>query len=215
MSSAHLLSEELLLAYASGESSEAMSLLAAAHLSLSPPARAVLARLEAGLGASLAQAPVTSVAEGAFDALLGRLDEALPPEPRAERPALKTDFSIPEPLWPYLAGKDWTRVVPGRVKQVELDLEVEGTPLALVWMRPGFRVPTHSHHGPEFNLVLTGGFHDLGEDFLPGDVAERGPEHEHDLRVHDDGPCAVLVVRQGPLIPRSAAAHVASWLTGF
>lgn len=213
--STHLLSDELLLAYATGESDEAMSLLTAAHLSLSPPARAVLARLEAGLGLGLEQAPVASMAEGALEALMGRLDEAPAPTERAARPALKTDFPLPEALWPYLAGKAWKSVVPGRVKQVELDLKLGGTPLALVWMRPGFRVPTHSHHGAEFNLVLSGGFTDLAEDFLPGDVAQRGPEHEHDLQVHDDAPCAVLVVREGPLIPRSAAAHVASWLTGF
>ena len=211
----HLLSEELLLAYASGESSEAMSLLAAAHLSLSPAARQVLSRLERNLAAGMESAPVALVAPDAFALLLGRLEEP-PPEPVVQtKPALPTDFEIPAPLWPYLQDKAWKTVLPGRVKQVELAPQIGQTPIALVWMRPGFRVPTHSHHGAEFNLVLTGGFTDLKQDFLPGDVAERGPEHAHDMQVHDEGPCVVLVVRDGPLIPRSAAAHVASWLTGF
>lgn len=215
MSDSHLLSEELLLAYAAGESSEAMSLLAAAHLSLNPAARAVLQRLEASLAAGMQSAPEAMVAPDAFAMLLGRLEEA-PEEPLVQtKPALVADCELPEPLWPYLQGRDWRSVVPGRVKQVELALTVGNTPLALVWMRPGFHVPTHSHHGPEFNLVLSGGFTDLNQDFLCGDVAERGPEHQHDMQVHNDGPCVVLVMRDGPLIPRSAAAHLASWFTGF
>ena len=215
MSTAHLLSEELLLAYAAGESSEAMSLLAAAHLSLNPSARQVLDRLEQDLSTGMESATVAAVSKDAFSQLLGRLDEPLPEPVVQAKPALPADFEIPEPLWPYLQGREWKSVVPGRVKQVELALHIGETPLALVWMRPGFRVPTHSHHGPEYNLVLSGGFTDLNQDFLPGDVAERGPEHEHDMRVHDDGPCVVLVVREGPLIPRSATAHLAAWLTGF
>lgn len=215
MRTAHLLSEELLLAYAAGQSSEAMSLLAAAHLSLNPQAREVVARLEQELATGMERAPVASLADDALEQLLGRLDEAPKAAVVVPRPALKTSFEIPEPLWPYLQGRDWRSVVPGRVKQVELDLRIGQTPLALVSMRPGFRVPTHSHHGAEFNLVLTGGFSDLDQDSLPGDVSERGPEHEHDMRVHEDGPCVVLVVRDGPLIPRSATAHLASWLTGF
>ncbi|MFT5583319.1 MAG: putative transcriptional regulator [Cognaticolwellia sp.] len=215
MSDAHLLSDELLLAYATGESSEAMSLFAAAHLCLNPAARAVLRRLEAGLAAGLESAPTALLEQDAFAKLLGRLDETPAAPMVPTQPALETEFEIPEPLWPYLQDLDWRSVVPGRVKQVELELKEGQTPLALVWMRPGFRVPVHSHHGPEFNLVLSGGFTDLDQDFLPGDVAQRGPEHEHDMQVHKDGPCVVLVMRDGPLIPRSAVAHLASWFTGF
>ena len=174
-----------------------------------------MARLEQTLAAGMESAPVASLAKDALPMLLARLDEAPETAVVVPRPALKTGFEIPEPLWPYLQNRDWKSVVPGRVKQVELGVRIGQTPLALVSMRPGFRVPTHSHHGAEFNLVLTGGFSDLDQDFLPGDVSERGPEHEHDMRVHEDGPCVVLVARDGPLIPRSATAHLASWLTGF
>jgi putative transcriptional regulator len=85
---AHLLSEELLLAYAAGHSSEAMSLLAAAHLSLNAQAREVLARLEQELAAGMERAPMASLADDAFAKLLGRLDEAPEAAAGVPRPAL-------------------------------------------------------------------------------------------------------------------------------
>lgn len=73
------------------------------------------------------------------------------------------------------------------------------------------------HEGAEMNLVLQGGSDDLGSDqtFLPGDLSVRSAEVEYGIRIHDDGPCTVLVVLEGRLLPRTPLGHVTAWLGGF
>lgn len=106
--------------------------------------------------------------------------------------------------------------MPG-VRQVGLPLSMAGTPVRLVELRAGFEVPLHGHEGTELNLVLRGGFDDLGsgETFLPGDLSVRGAEVEHGIRTHRDGPCTVLVVLEGRMQPRTLLGHVAVWVSGF
>ena len=71
--------------------------------------------------------------------------------------------------------------------------------------------------GAEVNLVLQGCLDDLGSDeaFLLGDLSVRSAEVEHGMRIHVDGPCTVLVVLEGRLLPRTLLGHVAAWLGGF
>jgi putative transcriptional regulator len=200
---------DLLLDHAAGALPEALDVLVQTHAELSPDVRHVLDTLHAGMGHGLDQAPAVPLADDALERMLGRLDApAAPPVPAP-------DIDLPRALWPYAQELTWRTVVPGRVHQLQLPVWWGTTQVAVVRMRAGFRVPTHGHHGAEYNLVLDGGFTDMGEDLRAGALCARGPDHVHHVQIHDDGPCTVLVVRQGALIPHSPAAHLASWLTGF
>lgn len=201
--------DTLLLEHAQGTLPHALEVLLSTHVELNPDARAKVQVLHAALGHGLQHTAPTELSAGALDAVLARLDQPPP------APVSAPDVDLPRALWPYAHGVRWQTMVPGRVHQLPLPVWWGDTQVAVVRMRPGFRVPTHTHHGAEFNLVLEGGFTDMGEELRTGQLCTRGPEHEHDVQIHDDGPCIVLVVRQGALIPRSPMAHLASWFTGF
>lgn len=210
---------DLLSAHAAGTAPEPVSLAVACHLALCAACRAQAAALEAVGGALLDDGPSVPMAGGALDAVLAQLDAPAPaPAARPPVPAWARALgTIPGPLRPYLPDAPrWERPVPG-VRQVGLPLSMGGTPVRLVELRAGFEVPLHGHEGTELNLVLRGGFDDLGsgETFLPGDLSVRGAEVEHGIRTHRDGPCTVLVVLEGRMQPRTLLGHVAAWVSGF
>ena len=207
----------LLSAYAAGTTPEAVSLAVACHLSMCAPCRATADGLDA-VGGALLDEGAAAMSAGALASVLSRLDEPGPPAPpRPPVPAWAAHLSVPGPLRPYLAASQrWERPVPG-VRQVSLPLAHGGTAVRLVELRAGCEVPLHGHEGPELNLILQGGFDDLGsrEAFLPGDLSVRGAEVEHGIRAHADGACTVLVVLEGQLLPRTLLGRIAAWMGGF
>lgn len=207
----------LLSAYSAGTTPEAVSLAIACHLSVCARCRATTDGLDALGGAMLGDGRA-EMSAGSLDAVLSRLDQqGAPPPARPPVPAWASHLPIPGPLRPYLPQRTrWELPVPG-IRQVGLPLVHGGMPVRLVELRAGFEVPLHGHEGAEMNLVLQGGFDDLGSDetFLPGDLSVRSAEVEHGIRIHDDGPCTVLVVLEGRLLPRTLLGHVAAWLGGF
>ncbi len=210
--------DDLLAAYAAGVSPEAVSLVAACHLKTCPACRGRAAALESIGGALLQDAPSVDLAAGALDAVLARLDDPVPPPaPRAPLPGFLAGRPWPRPLHAYLSGADrWQRRVPG-VRQLGLPLDLDGTPVTLVEMRAGFTVPPHGHAGLELNLVLEGGFDDDhdGAVYLPGDLSVKAPDVEHRIHAHPDGPCVVLVVRGGRLVPKDLMGRLGALLGGF
>ncbi|MEL6341640.1 MAG: ChrR family anti-sigma-E factor [Myxococcota bacterium] len=213
--------DALLMAYAAGSLSEAVSLLVATHVSMCPRCRRVLARLDEIGGALLASAqPPSPDDDIGLDAMLARLDEPIPPTSNPEPAALPeafADLNLPEPLRSYVARagvSDWTAVLPGVVRKITLPIVWEGAPVRLTRVRGGFTVPMHTHEGTEFNLVLAGGFHDRGEAYQPGDVAENHEDVTHVLHIDPGEDCVILAVNEAPLVPVGALAQIASLITG-
>ena len=213
--------EDLLLAYTTGALSEAESLLIATHLALCPEARDQVQLLEALGGVLLAQLdrqPPQDAADPTLAALLGRLDAPRPSAPPAPAPLPDAELAaLPQPLRGYAArGGRWKTVVPGMVHQIVLPVAGwSGAPVRLTRVRGGFRVPQHTHRGRELNLVLTGGFHDRGQPFGPGDVADNDEADTHELLIDPGEDCIILAVNEAPLVPVGLSARIASWLTGF
>lgn len=214
--SKHLLSDDLLALHASGQVEEPVRLVVRSHCALVESSARRLADLEALGGAGLESLEGVAMDPGGLTELLARLDQPyVEPEP-PRLPEFLEGLGIPDPLVPLLTGATaWKTVLPGLVHQIPLALSWGATPVTLVRMRPGFVVPMHSHQGTELNLVLKGGFDDDQDEYRPGDVAVKDERDTHRLKIHDDGDCIVLVVRDGPLVPKGPAALVAQWLTGF
>ncbi len=207
----HLIPEELLLSYAAGTAGEALSLLAACHLTLSPESRAHLDTLEAVGGELLAELPGAELAPGSLEAMLARLDEPAP----APRPVPTGDPIFPAPLRRLMGPQPrWRKVWPG-VQVLDLPLHYGPQPVRLTRLAPGIEIPRHTHGGQEYNLVLQGGFSDRGADYLRGDVAVADDTVEHHLDIHDDGECITLVLLDSPLVPRSLKGTIAHWITGI
>lgn len=208
----------LLSAHAAGTASEAVSLAVACHLVACAACRATAADLEA-LGGALLGCGRARMSDGALAAVIAQLDApaAAAAAPRPPVPPWAAHLEVPGPLRPYLSAEPrWERPVPG-VRQVALPVSLGATPVRLVELRAGFEVPLHGHEGVELNLVLQGGFDDLGsgQACVAGDLSVRDESIEHGIRAHGDGPCTVLVVLEGRMVPRTLLGRVAAWAGGF
>jgi putative transcriptional regulator len=189
------IADEWLLDYASGAAPEAVSVLVAAHLELCPAARATLARLEAVGGALLEELPPAGLSPASIELVFAKLDGLAQdkPAPAAARSVL------PRALAPYvpegLEGLTWKNV--GRGFE-EAALGRRGRhAMSLLRARDGGRVPTHTHTGTEFLLVLDGAFRDERAHYARGEVCVGDAETMHTPMVERGTSCLCLVVDDG------------------
>jgi putative transcriptional regulator len=200
----HHPSDELLLDYAAGSTDEPTSLMLATHLALCPGCRDTVARFESVGGALLEEIEPAALAPDALDYLLARLDEQVPASvPRS--PAVGGPPGLmPEPLRSYVgAGLEairWKRVMRG-VEQARIAVGGHGGEVKarLLRIRPGIRIPRHTHAGVEMTLVLAGGFSDGDGHYLRGDFSFSDGEVDHSPVADEDGECLCLTVTDAPL----------------
>ncbi len=205
---------EWLLGHASGTLTEAEDLLLAAHCTLCPDCRAGVRAQEEAAGAALADLAPAPVGAGALDAILGRLGEQeAAPTPPAPSSGTRV---LPQPVRDYIGAFEalsWGFVMPG-IRQVVLPVSHEQMPVRLFHLAPGLDIPLHTHQGLERTLVLAGSYTDQDGTFARGDVGIQDGSADHRQRIDDGEVCIALVVADGPLVPRTAAGRVISWLSG-
>lgn len=207
--------EDLLTAYAAGTTSPGLSLLCAAHLTLSPEARAFVAGLEEWGGSMLAaeddagptsaenQSP-ENLQPPSLEAMLALIDAA---EQQGARPA-ETSAVDPARFGPLpapvarAAGTPFDRI-PWRFRLPGISEHVlpgfDGEKVSLLRGRPGARVLGHTHVGSEATLILTGEMKDGDRVLTRGDIALCGPEHDHHPEIIGDDICYCLIVVDGKL----------------
>ncbi len=64
---------------------------------------------------------------------------------------------------------------------------------------PGARLPSHTHEGSEYTLVLKGGFTDVLGHFRRGDVAIADQNVDHSPLADPDEDCFCFVVLDAPI----------------
>jgi putative transcriptional regulator len=211
---AHHPSEDLLLAYATGASDEAMSLIVATHMALCGQCRATLAAMEQIGGGLLEALPPAPLADAALDRVLAKLDRA-PPYERPRRAPSRD--GTPEVLRAYLGGDlsaaRWRRMGP---KLAYLPLLRRGrTRAKLLRGVPGTEVGAHSHRGLEFTLVLAGGFTDVTGSYGPGDLQMADAGIDHNPIADPGADCINLAVTTAPLKFENWLQKIAGPLFGF
>jgi putative transcriptional regulator len=193
--------QDLLVDYAAGSLPEAPSLIVATHLACCAACRADVARLEDVGGALLAATEEAPVGSHALAAVLDRLDA---PEPAAPAPALDSESRkvMPGPLARYvrrnLSDLRWRRVGP-RIEEAVLATATPRYKTALLRVARGAAIPTHTHGGREFTLVLQGGIRDAGVEYRRGDLIARDQNDEHKPSATEDDDCICLVVLDAPV----------------
>lgn len=192
--------DEVLLAYGAGSLDEATALLVATHLALCPRCRAEIARIESVGGALLEQLPPDTLADGALDAVLARLDDPPLPPPRPAS-VWSGPHWLPPPLRDYVGppagGIRWKRL--GRGLEQALVVQGGHARARLYRIAAGVAIPEHGHDGSEMTLVLHGGFQDHNGHYLPGDVASADAQTVHVPVADRDGECICLAVTDAPL----------------
>lgn len=211
---AHHPDETLLLAYVSGTADEATSLVVAAHLHYCPHCRIKAAQMEAIGGSLLEELAPQPLAAGALEATLANLDHVTPYERPRRAPSRD---GTPGVLRTYLGGdlRDarWRRMGP-RLSYVPL-FRRGSVAARLLRGIPGAESGTHSHEGPEYTLVLQGGYTDVTGSYAPGDlqVMEAGQRHNPAADPGED--CINLAVTTGRLKFDSLMQKIAAPLFGF
>lgn len=222
----HHLDDEALVAYASGALGEAESVLVATHLALCPSCRKRVSAYEA-VGGSLidAIAPAEMNAD-ALSSVMAMLDgptecrrievEAQPrvnvvaaddspgDDVAAERATFDSDTltTLPEPLRTYVGGNldalPWKSRGRG-VKEFPIDIGSGEVRASLLRIKPGERIPQHTHDGVESTLVLKGAFSDETGRYGRGDVAVATEDHDHAPVADKSEECICFAVIEGPL----------------
>jgi putative transcriptional regulator len=196
------IADEWLLDFASGSAPEAVSVLVAAHLELCPQARATLARLDAVGGALLEELPPAGLSPSSIEAVFAKLDGLA----QEERPLPPAQTGLPRALAPYLPhgldGLVWKNAGRG-FEEAQLGRRGRHA-MSLLRARDGGRVPTHTHTGTEFLLVLDGAFRDERAHYARGEVCIGDADTMHTPTVERGTSCLCLVVDDG-------AARLPGW----
>jgi putative transcriptional regulator len=195
--------DELLLAYAAGNLSEATSLMVATHLAYCPACRGRAATFERVGGALLEDIRPVAVRADGLDRLFERLDGERPDTQLELAPAPTGGTGLPQPLRGYLGRelKDvaWSSVGLG-IEEFELPAPGSATQRTkLMRLKAGYAVPRHTHRGSEFTLVLAGGFTDVSGHYLPGDMAVADEDVDHKPVADPGEDCICFIVVDGSI----------------
>jgi putative transcriptional regulator len=197
----HHLTDDLLMAYSTGELPEAFSLVVATHVSLCDECRARLGSFEAVGGEVLEAMQGATVAESSFEATLARITG----QPVGDQRPIRAKGIFPSPLQDYVGGDlsavKWKSVGMG-VKQAILPV-ASGATVRLLHIPAGGAMPDHGHKGREMTLVLQGAFSDADGRYARGDVEIADDEVQHTPVAEAGQDCICLAATEAPLRFRS------------
>lgn len=92
--------------------------------------------------------------------------------------------------------------VPWRTKMPgfrEYDMDVDGCHASLFWIRPGRKIPAHTHEGQELTLVLDGAFADIFGRYGRGDISVANEAVDHRPIAEKERPCIGFAITDAPL----------------
>ncbi len=189
----------LLAGYAAGSLDPYLHALVEAHLILSPENRGTVRRMEVEAGEALEAIEPAPMKRAARDHVLaaiyagGWYGRPQPP---------KLDPDMPEPIARLvkapLSELRWRFATPG-ASEYKLP-EAHGVSASLIRVKPGRKLPHHTHGGLEGTLVLKGAFSDHLGHYRRGDVALADPTVDHRPVADRGEPCICFVVSEAPVM---------------
>lgn len=190
--------DALLGSYVAGALPAPAQILVECHLALKPESRAITAQLESLAGVALeANTPIELKSPAA------RMEAIFASNPSPKPVSRQIDHAgvFPAPLR-RLVGFDaedvpWRSKMPG-FREYEIG-EIDGCHVTLFWIRPGRRIPSHTHEGTELSLVLDGAFNDLTGRYARGDISIADDSIDHRPTAEKDRPCIGMAVTDGQL----------------
>jgi putative transcriptional regulator len=202
----HHPSETTLLAYASGQLREGLSLVVATHLAWCASCRDGVAAAEMAAGLLLADAPPADCSEDLLArtcvALDGRPVVAAKPHQPTSLPSSGLGLLLPHPLQGYVdrAGPArWRRLVPGVQQFPLIRRTTGGGTVRMLRIAPGMKMPRHGHAGIELAIVLDGSYRDEIGLFARGDLADLDQDIRHQPRADEREGCVCLIATERPL----------------
>ncbi|MEX1057051.1 MAG: ChrR family anti-sigma-E factor [Natronospirillum sp.] len=195
--------------YVAGNLSYHETLMVAVHLHYCPACARAAKELEALGGVLLDDLPGEPVSDEVLNATLQSIlvenhTQSVSPAGVSTTPrkALFQDPEVPDPLNKLIPkgfnALPWRKLLP-HLQVCDIELSPDGPKISLHRIRPGGRIPRHTHRGSEFTVVLKGGFSDALGDYDTGDYLHRDAQHEHEPVAAESEECICLTVTENPL----------------
>ncbi|MFM2422233.1 MAG: hypothetical protein RL291_763 [Pseudomonadota bacterium] len=203
---AHHLDVATLMSYAAGALPEALSAVAALHVSQCPTCARELKRMEAIGAAILATANGQAMARPAPVAAMQQTggDKHVP---RRNPMDIIAPGGLENVAWRRLGVGIWHARVP-------LSPGAKGD-LRLIKVAPGRRLPEHGHGGSEMTVILEGAYTDELGTFRAGDVADLDETIEHRPVADPDVGCICLIAFEEKARFRGIVPRLVQPLTGM
>jgi putative transcriptional regulator len=176
----HHPNEATLIAYTGGTLPRALHFVVGMHVDSCGACRSEIAMWEKIGGALLERNGPVEISPDLLEQTLARLDEP------AEAPR-----EIPHASREYWLG-------PGIRYAPMLRDRKDGTRLYQLRVKPGTRLPAHSHDGRELTYVVSGEILDGDHRYGAGDIVEADVSHEHEPRAGEQGECVCVIASEGP-----------------
>lgn len=202
----------LLLSFNAGSLSIAQALAVRVHLSFCRQCRQQQRQLDQLGGSLLEQITPASLEGSSFETLMAKLDAPAEagnnatPIAASEAPdgASQALGNSANPLLKYLPTSldqlPWQRQTSSIFKfDLSSIIHIPGYQVALQKICAGAQVPTHTHRGLEYTVVLSGGFSDEMGVYHRGDFIARDPSHKHTPTALQNEDCICLTVLGAPL----------------
>lgn len=196
-----------LMNYAAGSTSIPEALAVAMHLCFCHECRSQIKTFNLLGGVMLETITPASQDDSAFDALMATLGPRAATIPAETLSEVKQETRVQHfanPLARYLPAslKDlpWQRQS-SEISKFDLTalINVAGFKVALQKIKAGAKVPTHTHKGCEYTVVLSGGFSDELGVYHEGDFIARDASHKHSPTALQNEDCICLTVLSAPL----------------
>lgn len=186
----------LMARYVAGSLPYPAHVLVSAHLEITRANHGFIAGLEDMAGDALESAdalPMTQRSDRLAAIFEGApASDAMPSPPASGAfPAALRDF----------VGFDETNI-PWRTKMPgfrEFEFESDGCHASIYWIKPGRKIPAHTHEGQELTLILDGAFADGHGRYGRGDIAIADDTIDHRPIAETERPCICFAVTDAPL----------------
>ena len=222
----HHLSDTTLGAFTAGSLSEALSLVAASHISLCPECLERLEKLEELGGVHLQSSEPEIMSQESLNKVMTKLGKQefyqsdTSTHLSSDNPSLQSNsYKIPQPLQAYVPDRlediEWKSLAPGIKYFAISDLETAGGTLSVLSVAPGINIPEHGHEGIELTQVLKGAFSDNVGCFRAGDIADLDDNIEHQPIVGSNETCICLIASEAPLKFTGFAPRLVHYFSGM
>ncbi len=211
---------ELLTAFSAGSLPLSHALCVSTHVESCGECRTHLQRLDC-IGAELMEnlAPIPTTPESLKSAVLARLDQQpVAPEATDATTEIKKsafDSAIPKALRQFAPkgfdALNWHHLSPA-IEAVKLCTDSDGAKVEILRIKPGAAVPTHTHTGDEYTLLLAGSFSDDTGLYKKNDFIVRDGRHNHRPVATKDQVCLCLTVTEAPI---QFTGFFSRWLNPF
>jgi putative transcriptional regulator len=192
--------DALMAHYVAGSLPEPARVLVAAHLELLPINRSIVRDLETLAGDALESLKPAVIRDK--DSRLAAIFASAPIAEIARSPSASLQPGRFPPVLRDFIGFDvedvpWRTKLPG-FKEYSLP-NIDGCEVSLMWIRPGRKLPTHTHQGVELTLVLDGAYSDVRGRYGPGDISVADEAVVHRPVAENNRPCIAFSVLDAPI----------------